>query len=177
MFNSKITLPTFECGPIDLDGNAKFPKLIYTHDGATKIGTVLSVDIESTSYGLVPEIEVGVRILAEREYIKEASEDGQNAFGKILSHFLNDTFNLGFYKKEEDMNKSFAVKKIIYSYPATIVFWEDGTKTIVKCSQDDEYSEYYGFLAALAKKVYGNPTRVRKIIERYADIDDHERRK
>lgn len=45
-------------------------------------------------------------------------------------------------------------KKIVYNYPATTVIWSDGTKTTVKCSKDQEFSEYYGYLAALAKKVY-----------------------
>lgn len=57
-------------------------------------------------------------------------------------------------------------KKVIFNKPATIVFWEDGTKTVVKCSEDDEYSEYFGFLAALAKKIYGNNSEVQKIVKK-----------
>ena len=66
---------------------------------------------------------------------------------------------------------TYAVKKIIYNPPATIVFWEDGSKTVVKYSQYDEYNLYFGFLAALAKKVYGNPSRVRKIVDKWAPED------
>ena len=67
---------------------------------------------------------------------------------------------------------TYAVKKIIYNPPATIVFWEDGSKTVVKCAQYDEYDPYYGFLAALAKKVYGNPSRVRKIVDKWAPEEE-----
>ena len=31
------------------------------------------------------------------------------------------------------------IKKVIYNNPATIICWEDGTKTVVKCSEGDTY--------------------------------------
>ena len=82
----------------------------------------------------------------------------------------------GMPKKEETMKTvpTYSVKKIIYNPPATIVFWEDGSKTVVKCSKDDEYSPYFGFLAALAKKVYGNPSRVRKIVDKWAPEEEEQ---
>ena len=46
-------------------------------------------------------------------------------------------------------------KKIIYNNPCTIVLWEDGTKTICRVQKGQEFSEYYGYLACLAKKIYG----------------------
>ena len=37
----------------------------------------------------------------------------------------------------------------IYSNrPYTTVLWEDGTKTIVKCSEDSHFTEYDGFVCA-----------------------------
>lgn len=57
------------------------------------------------------------------------------------------------------------VKRIVYNDPATIVFWTDGTKTVVKCSENETFNPYFGFCAALAKKLYGNNNRVRKIAE------------
>lgn len=46
--------------------------------------------------------------------------------------------------------------KVIFYNPATVVFWNDGTKTIVKCSKNDIFTKEGGFAAALAKKMYGN---------------------
>lgn len=60
--------------------------------------------------------------------------------------------------------------KVIYHNPATIVFWGDGTKTVVKASSHDEFNEFAGFCAALAKKVYGTSSMVRRIVE--SGIDD-----
>lgn len=56
------------------------------------------------------------------------------------------------------------VRKIMFNDPATIVFWDDGTKTVVKVAPGDKYVPYYGFLAALAKKIYGNNTKVQEMI-------------
>lgn len=47
-------------------------------------------------------------------------------------------------------------KKIIFNNPATIVLWADGTKTVVKCQDDDAYSRQVGLLMCIAKKAFGN---------------------
>lgn len=53
-------------------------------------------------------------------------------------------------------------KRVIYNDPATIIVWEDGTKTVVKCGSDCVYSEYGGFCAATTKKVFGSNNAIRR---------------
>ena len=55
------------------------------------------------------------------------------------------------------------VKRVVYHDPATIVFWKDGTKTVVKCIDGQPYEKYAGFCAALAKKIYGGTSTAKKI--------------
>ena len=55
------------------------------------------------------------------------------------------------------------VKRVVYHEPATIVFWTDGTKTVVKCIDGQPYEKYAGFCAALAKKIYGGTSTAKKI--------------
>lgn len=55
------------------------------------------------------------------------------------------------------------IKRVIYHDPATIVFWTDGTKTVVKCMEGQQYEKYAGFCAALAKKIYGSTSKAKKI--------------
>lgn len=50
---------------------------------------------------------------------------------------------------------SYEPEKVIFNPPATIVFWEDGTKTVVKATKDDIFNEEIGLAMALAKKVHG----------------------
>ena len=48
------------------------------------------------------------------------------------------------------------IKNVIFHDPATIVFWEDGTKTVVKCQDGDKFDPEKGLSMAIAKKAYGN---------------------
>lgn len=50
-------------------------------------------------------------------------------------------------------------KDVIYNKPATIVLWEDGTKTVVKCDERDEYDPKIGLALCYMKKALGNSSR------------------
>lgn len=58
------------------------------------------------------------------------------------------------------------IHKVIYSPPATIIIWADKTKTVVKCSDGDEYSRTTGLALCIIKKVYG-PKRYREILKKH----------
>ena len=45
------------------------------------------------------------------------------------------------------------VEKIVYNGPATIVFWSDGTKTVIKCHEGDQFDEVTGFLLCCLRKM------------------------
>lgn len=61
-----------------------------------------------------------------------------------------------------------AIRQIIFSGPKTILIWSDGSKTIVSCGENDTYDRYAGFCAAVAKKMFGSTSQIKKIIERCA---------
>lgn len=48
------------------------------------------------------------------------------------------------------------IEKVIFNPPATIVFWSDKTKTVVKCGKNDIFDPEKGLALAIAKKLYGN---------------------
>lgn len=50
------------------------------------------------------------------------------------------------------------IKKVIFNNPATIIPWDDGTKTVVKC-QDEPFDAERGMAMAIAKKFFGNKGR------------------
>lgn len=66
------------------------------------------------------------------------------------------------------LNNSTTIKEVIFHDPATIVYLEDGTKTVVKC-QDEEFDKEKGLLAAIAKKVYGNKGNFNNIIKKHCE--------
>lgn len=60
-----------------------------------------------------------------------------------------------------------AVKNVIFNDPATIIFWTDGTKTVVKCQEGDTYNRETGFVMAYLKKLLGNDNTFNKEIEKW----------
>lgn len=66
------------------------------------------------------------------------------------------------------LSNSTTIKEVIFHDPATIVYWEDGTKTVVKC-QDEEFDKEKGLLAAIAKKAYGNKGSFNNIIKKHCE--------
>lgn len=61
------------------------------------------------------------------------------------------------------------VDKIIANPPATIVFWKNGDKTVVKCSPDDEFDIEKGVAVAFLKYMFGNTG---KFNELFRDLKD-----
>ena len=57
---------------------------------------------------------------------------------------------------KQDRNRLPNIKNVIFNDPATIVFWDDGSKTIVKVQDGDEYDEEKGLAMAISKKALGN---------------------
>lgn len=65
-----------------------------------------------------------------------------------------------------------SIKKVIFNAPATIVFWGDGSKTIVKCQPGDTFSPETGLAMAIAKKVYGNKGNYNNIFRKWVPKDE-----
>lgn len=57
------------------------------------------------------------------------------------------------------------IDRVIFNNPATIVIWKDGSKTIVKKSEDDQWDPEKGFCMAIIKKLYGHTSFMKKYIE------------
>lgn len=50
-------------------------------------------------------------------------------------------------------------ERVIFNPPATIAIWKDGSKTVVKCDEKDEYDPMYGLALCYMKKALGNTSR------------------
>ena len=59
-------------------------------------------------------------------------------------------------KIRKSLTNPLAIKNVIFNEPATIVFWADGTKTVVKCQDGDVFDPEKGLAMAFMKKVLGN---------------------
>lgn len=48
------------------------------------------------------------------------------------------------------------IDDVIFSGPATVVKWKDGTKTVVKCNKGENFDPEKGLVIAITKKALGN---------------------
>ena len=64
------------------------------------------------------------------------------------------------------------ITKIVFNNPATIVFWEDGTKTVVKCMEGQEFNEYYGVACAIMKRFFGNNSKASAFVEKFKEEEE-----
>lgn len=66
------------------------------------------------------------------------------------------------------------IEKVIFSPPATIVFFKDGKKVVVKCQYGDDWDEEKALAMAIVKHDHGLPVFnkcLEKAERRYPDID------
>lgn len=70
------------------------------------------------------------------------------------------------YPKKEANTAFPKIKDVKFNGPATIIFWSDGTKTVVK-AQGEEFDPEKGIAMAIAKKALGNKHDYFNVIEKY----------
>ena len=90
----------------------------------------------------------------------------------IPSFSINGSIDLeGFITHTNKRKSAIEIERVIFHNPATIIFWSDGMKTVVKCSKDDKYDRLTGFLLCVMKKAYGNKGRYNNVIREFCPID------
>lgn len=57
------------------------------------------------------------------------------------------------------------VKRVHFNGDKCIVLWEDGDKTVVTCGKGETFDRYTGFIAAVAKKLFGGTTAAKKLLD------------
>ena len=62
------------------------------------------------------------------------------------------------------------IKKVIFNDPATIVYWKDCTKTVVKCEKE-KYDPEKGLAMAIAKKAMGNQGNYFEVFKKWIGED------
>lgn len=70
--------------------------------------------------------------------------------------------------------RNYIPKKIIQNGPAFIVFWDDGTKTVLKKKAEDLDDPYAAFGQALMIKIFGTNSMAHKIVDRRYEKHENE---
>lgn len=89
----------------------------------------------------------------------------KRAVYEIIGRAINDEPS---YSYGRDLPK---IKDVIFNPPATIVFWADNTKTVVKCQEGDDFDAEKGLTMAITKKLFGNKgnycEEIKKWVKKY----------
>ncbi len=105
-------------------------------------------------------------------YAKEASLradhiESAKVYDDVIKRTLNGLFGIG----GDNMNTNYSdmykngslfgmnglrIKRVIFNEPATIVYWDDGEKTVVKCKEGELFDPEKGLAMAISKKALGN---------------------
>lgn len=126
-----------------------------------KIGTVVRFNSEwSTPYAVKiegcpnPYSEKGVWYLKENEF---------HVIKKDTKKELNKFFVPSIYPW------NLTISNVKFNPPATIVFWADGTKTVVKSNGSDIYDPEKGLAMAIVKKALGNKGNYYNVFKKWID--------
>ena len=87
----------------------------------------------------------------------------------IYRYALNDVATLNSIYGMQSYNRYLKPKKVIFHDPATIVFWTDGSKTVVKCQEGDTYNKEMGFALCCAKRLFGNQSNFNNIFKKFVE--------
>lgn len=117
-------------------------------------------------------------------------EDGSSYEGNV-THVCGCPYDYASFKIEANVKKenaAYGIKNVIFQNPATIVYWTDGTKTVVNCMDNveakmktrdgkkiivnkprksDSYSKEIGLAMAIAKKWAGNQGNYNNIFRKF----------
>ncbi len=73
------------------------------------------------------------------------------------------------YAQPEDFIPS--IKQVKFNPPATVVFWNDNTKTVVKAQDGEKFDQEKGLALAIVKKIYGNTGSYYEIFKEFCEDD------
>ena len=79
-------------------------------------------------------------------------EQNPDAFPELKISTRISPYNL-------DITSNLSITNVIFNPPATIVFWSDKAKTVVKCDPKEEYDPEKGIAMAICKKMIGDNKR------------------
>ena len=114
---------------------------------ATKNQPTRLVGDLTTGYSIV-DLEQAEKLDSIKEEIKGEKEN------KTMPPKNNINYGSFFAKGSLFIADKAEIKDVIFNGPATIVFWSDGTKTVVRCENED-FDKEKGLAMAICKKFLG----------------------
>lgn len=88
---------------------------------------------------------------------------------------------LKYYDKiQKEKNKAIynnMIQQVIFNPPATIVFWRDGSKTVVKCGKNDIFDPEKGLAMAISKRAFGDNRDYYEVFAKWVGKYEYQQKK
>lgn len=88
-------------------------------------------------------------------------------FLDAMRYCYSDILSVEKYKASMELRVDIPgmIDRVIFNDPATIIIWKDGSKTVVKRTDDDIWDPEKGFCMAIIKKLYGHTSFIKRFME------------
>ena len=126
-----------------------------------QLNDLVTVKLDPPKHTLVGDVTTGYAYIDSDMSILANMQEQFNYYEKKA---LNDV-----YGKSKSSN--WGINRVIFNDPATIVIWNDGSKTIVKAS-NEPFDPEKGLAMAIAKKALGNKGNYYEVFKKYVKHDD-----
>lgn len=167
------------CGIRMIDGIYGYKKTrpcdYYKAKDYTKPQDELIGLLNSKSTGIKP---VQYSIMKPARYTNNSalSDESNVVYADNKAYYIHNMVSPELKQKnqKDDFFLMFSIKKVIFNDPATIVFWKDGEKTVVKCQDGEEFDKEKGLAMAIVKYCCGNHGFYNDIFRKWCDEDEDE---
>ena len=119
------------------------------------------VELEPPKHTLVGDVTTGYAYI---DTDMSALANMQKQVDYYKKKTLNDVYGMS-------ISSNWGINRVVFNDPATIVIWNDGSKTVVKAS-NEPFDPEKGLAMAIAKKALGNKGNYYKVFKKYIKHDD-----
>ena len=136
-------------------------------------GNVIRLSYPKTSgvsiYGVPIEDYDIMNVQHEDGFLCVSMRTAEDPFARgLIGHENNNFLNIS-YKEDEVRIGTVNVRRIIRSNKATVMMFDDGTKTVSKAAENEPYDAEKGILMCIAKKWGINETKLLKMMKTMED--------
>lgn len=141
-----------------IDNNSAYPELPEYKQTFPTIGVDWGSDI-SKEMNLLQGYAFAKREMEAKQNQQRVGYVNPHNRAQII-HYIEEDIKQTTKLCKEMLNMKygtcFGIAKVVFNNPATIVFWADGTKTVVKAGKGDRFDPEKGLAMAIAKRALGN---------------------
>lgn len=88
-----------------------------------------------------------------------------------IERMLNEARNMLFHGEEPVFHHLYPTV-VIFNPPVTVVYFNDGSKTVVHCSKEDTFDKEKGLAIAIVKRVCGNTGGYNEFFHHFIDEEN-----